>query len=184
MWDPSRSPASSTASAIESSYSTSSFCGLVSSKRRWHVPPLSAREAEIEDDRLRVAEMQVAVRLGRKARAYPRRVERARTLHGGGAGMARPVACREFTGSQVRFDHLADEVRHRRLGLRRRRTFGAIACTGLRHADAILRYAASSACDKPFVPTNGTGSERGPSALHASTRRLVASPRDERSYSG
>src|SRR4051812_12484494 len=100
-------------------------------------------KSEIQAYRFGVPEMEIPVRLRWKTRAYARRVERARTLHGGGAGMARPVACREFTGSQVRFDHLPDEVRHRRLGLRRRRTFGAIACIGLRHADAILRYAAS-----------------------------------------
>ena len=65
---PSRSRASAPTSAIESSNSTSSFSGLVSSKRRWQRAAVFRGEAEIQDDRLRVTVMQVAVGLGRKAR--------------------------------------------------------------------------------------------------------------------
>ena len=40
--------------------------GLVSSKRRWQRPPIFLRHAEIQADRLGVADMQIAVRLGGK----------------------------------------------------------------------------------------------------------------------
>ena len=49
-------------------YSCSSLAGLVSSKRRLQRPPNSRGDAEVEADRLRVADVQVAVRLGREAR--------------------------------------------------------------------------------------------------------------------
>jgi hypothetical protein len=49
-------------------YSCSSFAGLVSSKRRWQRPPNSRAIAEVQADRLGVADVQVAVRLGREAR--------------------------------------------------------------------------------------------------------------------
>ena len=65
---PSRSRASARPSLIDSTYSTSSFSGFVSSKRRLHVPPNSSRDAEVQADRLRVADVEVAVRLRRKAR--------------------------------------------------------------------------------------------------------------------
>ena len=49
-------------------YSCSSLIGLVSSKRRWQRPPNSCGDPEVERDRLRVADVEVAVRLGREAR--------------------------------------------------------------------------------------------------------------------
>ena len=48
-------------------YSCSSLVGLVSSKRRWQRPPNSCGHAEIEADRLGVADVEIAVGLGRKA---------------------------------------------------------------------------------------------------------------------
>jgi hypothetical protein len=51
---------------MDSTYSTSSLTGLVSSKRRLHWPVL-AGDAEVEADGLRVADVQVAVGLGREA---------------------------------------------------------------------------------------------------------------------
>ena len=64
----SRSPSQRTSSWIASTYSTSSFVGLVSSKRRLQVPPNSRGDAEVQADRLGVADVQVAIRLGREAR--------------------------------------------------------------------------------------------------------------------
>ena len=52
---------------IESTYSTSSLQGLVSSNRRLHSPPESAGDAEIQADRLGMADVQIAVGLGREA---------------------------------------------------------------------------------------------------------------------
>ncbi len=49
-------------------YSCSSLAGLVSSNRRLQWPPNSSGDAEVEADRLGVADVQVAVRLGREAR--------------------------------------------------------------------------------------------------------------------
>ena len=56
---------------IESTYSCSSFAGLVSSKRRLNLPPYSPREARVETDALGVADVQVAVGLGREAGLHP-----------------------------------------------------------------------------------------------------------------
>ena len=64
---PSRSRASAHRASMASIYSCSSLAGLVSSKRRWQRPPNSSRDAEIQADRLGVADMEVAVRLRRKA---------------------------------------------------------------------------------------------------------------------
>ena len=50
--------------------SCSSLVGLVSSKRRWQRPPNSSRDAEVQADRLGVADMQVAVRLRREPRHH------------------------------------------------------------------------------------------------------------------
>ena len=52
---------------MASMYSCSSLVGLVSSKRRLQRPPNSSRDAEIQADRFGVADMEIAVRLGRKA---------------------------------------------------------------------------------------------------------------------
>ena len=52
---------------IASTYSTSSVSGLVSSNRRLTLPAELLAEAEVEADRLGVADVEVAVRLGRKA---------------------------------------------------------------------------------------------------------------------
>ena len=65
---PSRSRASARRAWIASTYSCSSLVGLVSSKRRWQRPPNSCGDAEVEADRLGVADVQVAVRLRREAR--------------------------------------------------------------------------------------------------------------------
>ena len=48
----------------------SSFVGFVSSKRRWQRPPNSRARPKFEADRLGVADVQIAVRLGRKARDH------------------------------------------------------------------------------------------------------------------
>ena len=63
---PQSKPSQRTSRLIASMYSCSSLVGLVSSKRRWQRPPNSCGDAEIEADRLGVADMQVAVRLRRK----------------------------------------------------------------------------------------------------------------------
>ena len=52
-------------------YSTSSLTGLVSSKRRLHWPPYLRGEAEIEANRLGMADVQIAVGLRREARLDP-----------------------------------------------------------------------------------------------------------------
>ena len=52
---------------MESTYSVSSFSGLVSSKRRLVLPPNSSARPKFEADGLGVADVQVAVGLGRKA---------------------------------------------------------------------------------------------------------------------
>ena len=57
---------------MASMYSCSSLVGLVSSKRRWQRPPIFLRDAEIQADRLGVADVQVAVRLRRKPRDHVR----------------------------------------------------------------------------------------------------------------
>ena len=75
---PQSKPSQRTSPLIASMYSCSSLIGLVSSKRRWQRPPNSSRDAEIEADRLGVADVQVAVRLGRKARHHLRDAAGAR----------------------------------------------------------------------------------------------------------
>ena len=65
---PSRSRASARRRWMDSTYSTSSLVGLVSSKRRLQLPPKSCGDAEVQADRLGVADVQVAVGLGREAR--------------------------------------------------------------------------------------------------------------------
>jgi hypothetical protein len=65
----SRSPASERP-LMESTYSTSSLAGLVSSKRRLHVPP-NFGQAEIQADRLGVADMQVTVGFRRETGGHP-----------------------------------------------------------------------------------------------------------------
>ena len=64
---PQSKPSQRTSASMASMYSCSSLTGFVSSKRRWHRPPNSAGDAEVEADRLGVADVQVAVRLGREA---------------------------------------------------------------------------------------------------------------------
>ena len=85
---------------MESTYSVSSLEGLVSSKRRLHLPPNSCGESEIEVDGFRVADVQIAVRLGRKARMH---------------------AAAVLVGLQVVEDDLADEVGRGRSSARRSR---------------------------------------------------------------
>ena len=74
---------------MESTYSVSSLHGLVSSKRRLLAAELG-REAEVEADGFGVADVQVAVRLGRKARVH---------------------AAAVLVGLQVLEDDVPDEVR-------------------------------------------------------------------------
>ena len=57
---------------MASMYSCSSLVGFVSSKRRWQRPPNSRGDAEVQADRLGVADVEVAVRLGREARDHRR----------------------------------------------------------------------------------------------------------------
>ena len=93
---PSRSRASGRRALIESTYSTSSFVGLVSSKRRLQVPPNSARDAEVQADRLGVADVQVAVRLRRETGGNPAAV--LPDLRVGGDDGADEVEARLFAG--------------------------------------------------------------------------------------
>ena len=65
---PTSKPSHRTSAWIASTYFTSSVNGFVSSKRRLHAPAELAREAEVQADRLRVTDVQVAVGLGREAR--------------------------------------------------------------------------------------------------------------------
>ena len=76
---------------IDSTYSVSSFVGLVSSKRRWQreLGAYSCGDAEVQADGLRVADVQVAVRLRREARDHPAAV----------------LSCADIGG-----DDLADEI--------------------------------------------------------------------------
>ncbi|KFB73331.1 MAG: hypothetical protein AW09_001417 [Candidatus Accumulibacter phosphatis] len=67
-------------------------------------------QSEIEADRFGMAEVQIAVGFWRKARADFRSVERAGKLLNGGTGTARPSARRVFTGSEIGFDEVADEI--------------------------------------------------------------------------
>ena len=64
-----RSRASARRPGSPATYSGSSLAGLVSSKRRLQTPPNSRGDAEVQADRLGVADVQVAVGLGREAGA-------------------------------------------------------------------------------------------------------------------
>ena len=64
---PQSKPSQCTSRLIASIYSCSSLVGLVSSKRRWQTSAELLRDPEIEADRFGVADVQVSVRLGRKA---------------------------------------------------------------------------------------------------------------------
>ncbi len=68
------------------------------------------REAEVEADRLRVADVQVAVGLGREARADLRRIERGIGVRLRGAGLAAPFPLRVLARSEIVVDPLADEI--------------------------------------------------------------------------
>ena len=85
---PQSKPSQRTSASMASMYSCSSFSGLVSSNRRLQVPPNSLRDAEVEGDRLGMADVEVAVGLGREPRD-----------EGG-----------EATGGEVRGHDVADEV--------------------------------------------------------------------------
>ena len=69
-----------------------------------------ARQAEVQADALGVADVQVAVGLGRKARADLGRVGLAGGVVGGVAGAAAPAAGGVGAFGQVFFDDLAQEV--------------------------------------------------------------------------
>ena len=78
-----------------------------------------AREAEVQADRLGVAEMQVAVGLGREARANFRRIGRRLRVRARGARPAAPRARCVRAARKVGVDDVADEVRNvRRCGFR------------------------------------------------------------------
>ncbi len=68
------------------------------------------RQPEVQADRLGVAEVQVAVGFGRKARADLRRIERPGQLLGGRTGTAGPAARRVLAGGELALDDVADEV--------------------------------------------------------------------------
>jgi hypothetical protein len=70
-----------------------------------------ARQAEVQADRLGVAEMQVAVGLGREAGADFRRVHSADYLLRGRAGLPGPGAPGIPAGGKVGIDDVADEIR-------------------------------------------------------------------------
>ena len=89
MRSPKSPPSHLTSSMIASTYSVSSFEGLVSSKRRLHLPPNSLRESEIQMDGFGVADVQISVGLGREARMH-----------------AAPV----FIGLQVFTNDVTDEI--------------------------------------------------------------------------
>jgi hypothetical protein len=93
---------------MASTYSCSSFSGLVSSKRRWAAAVFG--EAEVEQDGLGVAEVQVTVRLGREAGADLGRVERRGGVVGGRAGAAGPAALGMLAGGEVGLDDVLDEI--------------------------------------------------------------------------
>ncbi len=92
----SRSPASGCLLLCASTYSISSLTGLVSSKRRLHLPPKASARAEVDRNGLDVADVQIAVGLGREAGADT--VETGR--------------------DQVFFDGFADEIGGRRSRVR------------------------------------------------------------------
>ncbi len=72
-----------------------------------------AREAEVEEDRLGVAVMQIAVGLGREARANLRRIGRRPVERERRAGLAVPLSLRVLARHEIGLDDLADEVRVR-----------------------------------------------------------------------
>ncbi len=76
----------------------SSVVGLVSSKRRWQRAAVLAREAEVEADRLGVADVQVAVGLGRKARDHGPGLPAADVVRDDGADEVEPFALGELGG--------------------------------------------------------------------------------------
>ena len=65
---------------------------------------------EVQADRFRVAEVQVAVRLRGEARADGRRVQRTGSVLGGVARLARPVSTGVLALSEVCLDDVAQEV--------------------------------------------------------------------------
>ncbi len=77
-----------------------------------------AREAEVEADRFRVAVVEIAVRLRRKARADLRRIGLRCLDRERGAGLAVPPAPGELPRHEIGLDDLADEVRVRGFVLR------------------------------------------------------------------
>src|SRR5487761_2658884 len=75
-------------------------------------------EAHVADAAVvaREAEVEVAVGLGRKARADFRRIGRRARMRGGQAGAPAPGARRVFARGQVRVDGVADEISEVRSG--------------------------------------------------------------------
>ena len=68
---PQSNPSQRTSSLIESTYSTSSLLGLVSSKRKIALAFEFGRQAKIEADRFCVSDVQIAIRLRRKPSLHP-----------------------------------------------------------------------------------------------------------------
>jgi len=73
-------------------------------------PAVFRGEAEVQADRLRVADVQVAVGLGGEARADGRGVDGGAALQGERAGAAGPGAAGMLARAQILFDDCADEV--------------------------------------------------------------------------
>ena len=68
------------------------------------------RQPEVQADALGVSHVQVAIGLGRKARAYARRIGHACCMVGGVAGRAAPVAAGIGSLGQIVLDDLAQEI--------------------------------------------------------------------------
>ena len=69
-----------------------------------------ARQPEVQADRLGVADVQIAVGLGREPGADARRIERTRQVAGCGVGPTRPAALRVHALRQIGLDLAADEI--------------------------------------------------------------------------
>ena len=80
------------------------------------MPPYSCGQAEVEADALGVADVQVAVRLGREAGADARRVGRRAGVVRGVAGRAGEAAAGVGAGREIALDDVAQEIAGRRGG--------------------------------------------------------------------
>jgi len=104
------------------------------------------RQPEIEGDALGVADVQVAVRLGRKAGADPRRVGGRAGLMGGIARRAGKGTRRIGAGLQIALDDVAQEIAGRRGGF-----LGTVhGGSGARHSRRRRRVAAAAEGSGPL----------------------------------